>query len=255
MAKAIPQPASAALGSDLDGRCVLVTGGTTGIGRATAILLAQHGANVMVFGRSEQALQDAFDDFERFGCKIHGTNADQADQKDILRVFREVDSRLGGLDILVNNAAISADSIVDEENWRYVIESNLNGYLSCTREAIRRMRPRRQGAIVNIGSVSADKRGKDSDVYVATKSAIQGFSYSLAEEVAGDGIGVTLIEPGLVGTDFFPDMSAETQREMEANEVMLTAEDIAECVLFALTRPKRCRIAEITVVPLRKRDG
>lgn len=102
--------------------------------------------------------------------------------------------------------------------------------------------------IVNIGSMSADVREKNSSVYVATKSGIQGFSEALRKEVNSLGIKVTLIEPGAVGTDMQP-QPPEEQRQLEANMEMLKAEDIAACVLYTLTQPKRCDMVNIQIRP------
>ena len=190
----------------LAGKAVVITGGTTGIGRATAALLAAQGAKVLIFGRDAQALQDALADLEgqaQNGGAVYGLTADQSKMEDVHRVFQEADQRLGGVDILINNAALAAQSILgsEYEEWQNVVQTNVLGYMACCREAIDRMKARGSGHIVNIGSLSAKVREEDSDIYVATKSAIEGFSESLRKKVNEQGIKVSLIEPGLVGTD------------------------------------------------------
>lgn len=230
-----------------DRKC-LISGGTTGIGRATAILLAKLGAHVLVFGRKESALLDAKKSFEEHGVKVYGMLADQAVQADVERVFREVDESLGGLDFLINNAAIAGSSVIEDPDWRYVVASNFDGYLACTREAIKRMEAQGGGRIVNIGSVSASERGPGDDVYAATKAAIQAFTDSLAKRVAKRGISVSVIEPGRVGTDMTLDRySPEEQRDMQEQLRMMKAEDIAECILFCLRQPPRVRISRLEV--------
>lgn len=232
-------------------KAILITGGTTGIGRATAILLASQGAKVMVFGRHEQELNDALKDIRQAGSDVMGFTADTAKADDVKRVFREVDRQMGRLDILINNAALGYESIMKGgyEDWEYIVSTNLLGYMAMTHEAIERMKAQKQGHIVNIGSMSADVREKNSSVYVATKSGIQGFSEALRKEVNSLGIKVTLIEPGAVGTDMQSQYSPEEQREKIEKMEMMRAEDIAACVLYTLTQPKRCDVVSVQIRP------
>ena len=237
----------------LAGKSILITGGTTGIGRSAAQRFVADGANVLIFGRHEQELQDALRDIEVSGNgSIFGLTADSGKPEDVKRAFAEADARLGGVDILINNAAVSAGSIVDteEEEWHQVIHTNLLGYLSCARHAIDRMKIKGEGHIVNIGSMSAKETTKGSDIYVTTKSALEGFSESLGKQVAEQGIKVTLIEPGLVGTDMTTaKVPVEKQPQKEEEGSMLKAEDIAECIHYVVTQPRRCDIGFIRIYP------
>ncbi|HJR78657.1 MAG TPA: SDR family oxidoreductase [Anaerolineales bacterium] len=232
-------------------KSILITGGTTGIGRATAILLASQGARVMIFGRHEKELNDALNDIHEAGGEVLGLTADTADPQDIQRVFKEFDSQMDTLDILINNAALGYNSVMEGtyQDWQYIVNTNLLGYIAMAHEAIERMKARREGHIVNIGSMSADVREKDSSVYVATKAGIQGFSEALRKEVNPLGIKVTLIEPGAVGTDMQSQYSPAEQRQREADLKMLKAEDIAACVLYTITQPKRCDVVTLQIRP------
>lgn len=234
-------------------KSVLITGGTTGIGRATAILLAAQGARVMIFGRHEQDLKEAMKDIEAAGGEVLGLTADAADPEDIQRVFQQVDSQMDRLDILINNAALGYNSVMEGnyQEWQYIVKTNLLGYMAMAHEAIARMKKHGEGHIVNIGSMSADVREKDSSVYVATKAGIQGFSEALRKEVNPLGIKVTLIEPGSVGTDMQP-QSPEEQRKLIEKMEMLRAEDIAASVFYTLTQPKRCDVVSLQIRPHRQ---
>ena len=236
------------IGTSLQGKAVIVTGGTTGIGRATAELLASEGAKVLIFGRHEKELNEALADMPE--GQVFGLTADTTKPEDIERVFALADSKLGGVDILVSNAAEAAQSILDTEyaEWEYVVQANLLGYMACARHAIDRMKPRGSGHIVNIGSLSAKLRDAGSDVYVATKSAIEGFSEALRKQVNEMGIKISLIEPGKVGADF-PNSKPEEQPAQEAAGEMLLAEDIAAAVHFVLTQPARCDIIQLQIRP------
>lgn len=193
--------------TSLQGKAVVVTGETTGIGRATAELLASQGANVLILGRHETELSEALADMPTEG-KVYGLVADTTKPADIEKIFAEADAKMGGVDILINNAAEAAKSILDTEydEWQYVVQANILGYMGCSRQAIDR--------IVNIGSLSAKLRSSGDDVYVATKSAIEGFSESLRKQVNEMGIKVSLIEPGKVGADF-PNSTPEEQPAQE----------------------------------------
>ena len=239
------------LPQSIKGKNILVTGGTTGIGRATALLLAQTGANVAILGRHEQELSDALKDIEAAAQgTVHGMIADLAREEDIKRVFEETQSKLGGLDILVNNAALGFGSVTDGDYAEidYILRTNLMAYLACSGEAIKIMKENGKGHIVNIGSMSADVREENSAVYVATKAGIQGFSESLRKQVNKDGIKITLIEPGAVDTDMQKE-DPETKKEHVKDLEMLTADDIAVSVLYCLSQPERCDVVELKIRP------
>jgi len=235
----------------LNGKRVLVTGGTTGIGRATAIMLASLGAKVIVFGRHQQELDDTLESIrnEEFSENLSGLTADVINKEDVERVFAEVDSRLGGLDILVNNAALAVQGIADTpyDEWKYVLETNLGGYFHCTYESINRMKEN-GGHLVLVGSMSAEVREKGSSVYVATKSGIEGFAAALRKEVNEMGIKVTLIEPGAVATDMQGSDSEELTAKTESLE-MLKANDIAASIVYTLAQPKRSDVVMVQIRP------
>lgn len=239
-------------GKILEGISVLITGGTTGIGRATALLLAEHGAKILFFGRHEKELNDVTEEFTKNALedKVMGVIADVSRKDDIEFIFQQADGFLGQLNVLINNASLGYKSIMEGnyDDWQYILQVNLLGYMACTHEAVKRMKDKNGGHIINIGSMSADIREKGSSVYVATKAGIQGFSEALRKEVNPLGIKVTLIEPGAVGTDMQPG-SSEDHREKAKEMEMLKAEDIAQCVLYVLTQPKRCDVVEVKIRP------
>jgi NADP-dependent 3-hydroxy acid dehydrogenase YdfG len=232
-------------------KSILITGGTTGIGRAIAILLAAQGARVMIFGRHEQELNDAMNDIREAGGDVLGLTADVSDPEDVQRVFQEFDKQMDRLDILINNAALGYGSVMEGgyPEWEYILKTNLLGYMAMTHEAVERMKANGWGHVINIGSMSADVREKDSSVYVATKAGIQGFSEALRKEVNSLGIKVTLIEPGAVGTDMQDQYSPEEQQQRIEQMKMLRAEDIAACVLYTITQPRRCDVVSLQIRP------
>src|SRR5688572_15556068 len=241
--------------TDLSGKSVIISGGTTGIGRATARLLAAEGARVFVFGRHENDLRETVGGAQGAGGgEIHGTVADQSKQEEIERVFAEADEKIGGCDILINNAAVAGGSVFEKRipDIRYVLDANLFGYLACTQQALERMKRKGQGGhIVNVGSMSADLREPEGDIYVATKAAIQAFSESLRKTANKHGIRVSLIEPGAIATPIQDKPPEEKQRRLK-NMEMLPPEDVANCVLYVLRQPQRCDVVSVQIRPLKQ---
>lgn len=233
---------------ELDGRTVLVTGGTTGIGRAIALLLADRGARVMIFGRHRKELDEALADLQSGDRDVEGFIADQSDVGQVQKIFEKVDRKFGRLDILINNAAVAGGGMGDSElaDIRNILNTNLLGYVACTREAFARMK-KRGGHIVMIGSMSADVREASGSVYVATKAGIQGFCEAFRKEANKAGVKVSLIEPGSVGSDMQPNKPTHSRKA--AKKEMLKAEDIAACVYYCLTQPERCDVVEVKIRP------
>lgn len=231
----------------LKGRKVIVTGGTTGIGRAIAVLLASEGAKLFVCGRTPDHLQDALVRIREVG-EGDGIAVDLTNPDDLDRFFDAADAYLNGLDIAVINAAIPADALAEtgEDDTRYQIEADFTSYLIATQHAAARMG--KGSDIVLIGSMSAVSRKGGSSIYVAAKSGIQVFAKSLREELAEQDIKVGLIEPGFTGADFqYPDFPPEKQVELINAHKMLRAEDIAVAAHYMLTQPRRTAVSLMRV--------
>ncbi|MCA1661296.1 MAG: SDR family oxidoreductase [Novosphingobium sp.] len=231
----------------LAGRKAIVTGGTTGIGRAIAVLLASEGAQVFVCGRAPAHLDDALERIREVG-EGGGINVDLSSKEAVERFFAAADDYLGGLDIAVINAAIPAEALADsgKAETRYEIAVDFAAYLATTQAAVERMKA--GSDVILIGSMSAESRKPGSSIYVAAKAGIQGFAPSLRKELAEKDIKVGLIEPGFTGADFqYPDFPPDKQRELIEQHKMLRAEDIAVAAHFMLTQPRRAAVSLIRV--------
>jgi 3-oxoacyl-[acyl-carrier protein] reductase len=231
----------------LQGRRAVVTGGTTGIGRAIAVLLASEGAKVFVCGRDQNHLQDALARIGEVG-QGSGISVDLSKQEDVERFYKAAEDFLGGIDIAVINAAVPAQALgeTSEQDTSYQIAVDFTSYLTTTQQAISRMRG--GSDIVLIGSMSAVSKGPGSSIYVAAKSGIEGFAASLRKELAEKDIKVGLVEPGFTGADFqYPEFPPEKQRELIHEHKMLRAEDIAVAVHFMLRQPRRCAVSHMRV--------
>lgn len=233
----------------LAGRRAIITGGTTGIGRAIAILLASQGTKVFVCGRDPQHLQDALERIREVG-EGDGVTIDLTKQEEIDRFVEEGARRLGGIDMVVINAGLPIDNLEksEVEDIRYIVDTNLTSFLTTAKRALAHLQP--GSDVVIIGSMSAVSRSASSTVYTATKTGVQAFAEALRKELAEKDIKVGNIEPGLTGTDMqLPDIPVEKQREMIHQAKMLRAEDIAAAAHFMLTQPRRTVVSLMRVEP------
>jgi NADP-dependent 3-hydroxy acid dehydrogenase YdfG len=235
----------------LEDKRVLVTGGTTGIGRATVKLMASQGARVLTFGRDQAALEDALVSAEDMAGEVTGFTADVGTREGVEHVFAQVDDQLGGIDMLVCCAALGAEPLheMEEDDWRYVIETNLVGYLSCARQAIKRMERSGGGHLLFVGSISSTIKAPGESVYSATKAGIDAFAETLRKEISEEkNIKISVIQPGSVSTDM-QECSDDEKAEAIANHEMLYAEEIAEAIVFSLTRSERCDVVTLRIEP------
>ena len=233
----------------LKGRKAIISGGTTGIGRAIAILLASEGAKVFVCGRTPEHLDDALERIREVG-EGDGINVDLSRQADIDRFVEEGEKFLGGIDLAVINAALPANGLQDTEveDIRYLVDTNLTHMMTMARRVVDRMKA--GSDVLFIGSMSAVSREGTSTVYTATKTGMEAFAEALRKELAEKDIKVGNIEPGLVGTDMqLPDIPVEKQREMIHQAKMLRAEDIAVATHYMLTQPRRTVVSLMRVEP------
>lgn len=231
----------------LEGRRAVVTGGTTGIGRAIAVLLASEGAKVFVCGRNENHLADALERIREVG-EGDGIAVDLSERAGVTKFYEAADAYLGELDIAVINAAVPADALADtsEDDTAYQIAVDFTAYLTTTQQAAVRMKA--GSDVVLIGSMSAVSRDGGSSIYVAAKSGIEGFAAPLRKELAEQDIKVGLIEPGFTGADFqYPEFPPEKQRQLINEDKMLRAKDIAVAVHYMLRQPRRCAVSHIRV--------
>jgi NAD(P)-dependent dehydrogenase (short-subunit alcohol dehydrogenase family) len=232
-----------------DGRRVLVTAGASGIGRAIADLLAEAGAKVHICDVDEAALAG----FRRDRPKLGATNTDVADDAAVDRLFQEVQTELGGLDALVNNAGLAGPTgpveEIDPQAWRRCLEVGLTGQFLCARRAVPLLKAAGRGVIINMSSVAGRLGYAFRTPYSATKWGVIGFTQSLAKELGPANITVNAILPGIVEGPRIEGViraRAETlgisYEEMEGRYLerislrrMVSSEDVANMVLFLVS--------------------
>jgi NAD(P)-dependent dehydrogenase (short-subunit alcohol dehydrogenase family) len=231
----------------LEGRKAIITGGTTGIGRAIGVLLASEGVEIFTCGRNEQHLKDGLERINEVG-KGDGVALDLSKREDLDRFFSEAEKKLGSYDIAIMNAAIPIDALSDltADDLRYAIATDFTAYLAGAHKAAEHMKDK--GDLILVGSVSAHELGGSGPVYAGIKAGIAGFAEALRKELGPKGIKVGFVEPALTGADFqYPDIPAPKQRDMINADKMLRAEDIAVGIHFMLTQPRRAVVQQLVM--------
>jgi NADP-dependent 3-hydroxy acid dehydrogenase YdfG len=245
------------MGESLKGRRIAVTGASSGIGAATAELLASEGAQVAVGARREGRLEELVGRIEGAGGQAHAIAVDVCEEDSSRSFVTGAAERMGGLDGLVNNAGVMLLGPIDgadTEEWRRMVEVNLLGLLYCTHAALPILREGGGGDIVNISSVAGRIASMGSGVYNLTKWGVGAFSEALRQETGWAKIRVTLIEPGFVDTELQghnenPVVVEAIEKMREQIGEILTAEDIARAILYAVSQPQRVSVNEVLVRP------
>jgi NADP-dependent 3-hydroxy acid dehydrogenase YdfG len=232
----------------LEGKKAIVTGASSGIGAATAKALLREGVSVAVGARRVDRLAE-------LGEGVIALDLDVADSESAAQFVSAALDRLGGLDILVNNAglALGRDPFDEstEEDEEALIETNVHGLVRMTRLCLPHFAD--GGHIVNIGSIAGRQAYENAALYVTTKFAVRGFTYALREDLLGRPIHVTTVDPGLVESNFSLIRfrgDEEAARKVYEGVEAVTPEDVAECVVFVVTRPNRVNIDELVIKAL-----
>ena len=226
----------------LEGKVAFVTGGSRGIGRAIALLLAKRGADVAInFAGNEAAAQATVDEIKALGRKAIMIKADVAVNAACVAMVDQVVQEFGKIDILVNNAGITRDGLLmrmKEEDWDAVLNTNLKSVYNCSKAAIKYMMKARAGRIVSISSVVGLMGNAGQANYAAAKAGIIGFTMALAKEVASRGITVNSVAPGFVNTDMtkvLPEKVVENLKAAIPLAKLGEPEDIAKAVAFLVS--------------------
>ncbi|HEX2435416.1 MAG TPA: SDR family NAD(P)-dependent oxidoreductase [Solirubrobacterales bacterium] len=245
----------------MEGRVAAITGASSGIGEATAVALADEGAAVALAARRRDRLEDLAKRISGDGGTAEVFEVDLAEEESARGFITEASERLGGLDVLVNNAGVMLLGAVqgaDTEHWKRMVDVNCLGLLYCTHAAMPLMQEHGGGHIVNVASVAGRHAALGAAVYNMTKFGVVGFSEALRQEALHSNIRVTVIEPGFVATELQghnedPVVVEATQRYRDEIGEVLEAEDIADAILYAVTRPPRVSLNEVLVRPTRQR--
>jgi len=223
---------------DLTGQVALVTGGSQGIGRATALLLAQLGADVAIAARTQEKCQAVASEIEALGRRALPVQADLAVADQIRATVEQVTASLGTISILVNNAAITRDGLLlrmKQEDWETVLQTNLTGVFLMTQQVLPGMMKARRGRIINLTSVVAQSGNVGQANYIAAKAGIIGLTKAVAREYASRQITVNAVSPGYIETPMTAGLG-EAPRQAMLDQIPLkrpgSDRDVAAAVAF-----------------------
>ncbi len=233
-------------------KVTLITGASRGIGLATAHKFAQEGSDLMLIARSKSLLENLAKLLnEKYGVKVAFAACDIAKPEEIEKAFEVFKKHFSKLHILINNAGRGIFNYIQNgsvEEWKEVIDLNLTGLIYLSHLAVKLMIQQKDGHIINISSVAGRVGIPGWSVYCATKWGVIGFSESLRKELLKYNIRVTLIEPGVVKTDWGENMPEEWILQ-RSNMKALKPEDVAEAIFYAALQPPYVSINEILIRP------
>jgi NAD(P)-dependent dehydrogenase (short-subunit alcohol dehydrogenase family) len=242
----------------LQNSAAVVTGATSGLGRAVAVRLATAGAHVALIGRSELDLHTAAEEVESHGVRALPLKADLSDTSGLGDLVDRAASELGGLSVLVNAAGTDVPGRTEElalEDWERVVAVNLTAPFALSRAALPHMRRGGGGLIVNISSVAGRRGWAGASAYCSTKFVLTGLTQSLAAEARDDGIRVCVLYPGAMRTSWgtFDPTEREASNETRADERdALDPTVVADLIAWMATSPGQPVLNEVTMTPLRE---
>jgi len=240
----------------MKGQTVLITGASSGIGKACAEEFAALGANLVITARRLDRLKSLSNALEKMhGVKVLPYELDVCDANQIDKLYGYLEDQNIGIDVLVNNAGLglSTDKMQDAsiKNWDKMIDTNIKGLLYMTRGILPQMVGKNSGHIINIGSIAGHECYPGGNVYCATKHAVRAISKSLRFDLMGTAIRVSEIQPGAVETEFSEVRFNDNDRAKKVYQgfTPLVAKDIADAVIYVSTRPGHVNISEMVIYP------
>ncbi|MCP4310512.1 MAG: SDR family NAD(P)-dependent oxidoreductase [Bacteroidetes bacterium] len=237
-------------------KTALVTGASAGIGRATAILLAANGYDLVITGRRRKNIGALEKEIRsETDADVLSLIFDIRDQEAVKKACSELTGRWQNVDVLVNNAGLAVGlNLIHEgvtDDWERMIDTNIKGLLYITREITPGMVTRGSGHVINIGSIAGKEAYENGNVYNATKFAVDGLTMGMRIDLTGHGVKVTAINPGAVETEFsvvrFKGNQEQADSVYRGFEPLIAA-DIAEAILFAVTRPTHVNIDDMLIM-------
>jgi NADP-dependent 3-hydroxy acid dehydrogenase YdfG len=243
------------MSSLLAGQVVAVTGASSGIGEATALACAEAGAKVALAARRKERIDALAERIRAQGGEALSVAADVGEEAQARAFIERAHGELGRLDVLVNNAGVMLLGPIlaaETEEWRRMVAANVFGVLYCTHAALPLMAAQGSGHVINVSSVAGRFARAGLGVYNLTKFGVGAFSEALRQEVVPLGVRVTVIEPGAVATELpghnRPEILEQMQRQFQ-DVTPLASADIADAVLYAITRPANVSVNELLVRP------
>lgn len=239
----------------LQNQIILITGASSGIGAACAQAFAQAGAKLILVARRQERLQQLADQLA-LQSEIHLISLDVCDRTAVESAIANLPVAWSAIDVLINNAGLSRglDKLHQGsyQDWEEMIDTNIKGLLYLTRSIVPGMINRGRGHVVNLGSTAGHQTYPGGNVYCATKAAVRVISEGLKQDLLGTPVRVSSVDPGLVETEFSQvRFRGDTERAQKVYQGLtpLTPADVADVVLFCVTRPPHVNISEVLLMP------
>jgi 3-hydroxy acid dehydrogenase / malonic semialdehyde reductase len=244
--------------STLKGKIIFITGASAGIGEACAKIFAAQGAKLLLAARRYDRLQQTGSRLQNLGAEaIHLLELDVRDQKKVAAAITSLPAEWQAIDILINNAGLSRglDKVHEGEieDWEEMIDTNIKGLLYVTRAVVPGMVQRGRGHVVNLGSTAGEVTYPGGAVYCGTKAAEHSINDGLRQDLLGTPVRVTTVDPGMVETEFSQvRFHGDTERAAKVYQGLtpLTPDDVADAILWAVTRPAHVNIARVLMTSI-----
>ena len=238
---------------NVENKVIVITGASSGIGAATAKLLAKHGARVVLGARRSERLEAIAKEIRTAGGTAEYQTLDVTQRSQLEAIVQFAQSKFGRVDVLINNAGVMPLSALDQlkvDEWDRMIDVNIKGVLYGIAAALPVMKAQKAGQIINLSSIGGHAVSPTAAVYCATKFAVGAISEGLRQEVGGD-IRVTVISPGVTESELADSISDEAAKKgmQEFRKISIPASSIARSILFAIEQPDDVDISEIIVRP------
>lgn len=233
--------------TELKNRKAIITGGSRGLGKATAIAFAKEGIDVAITGRNEEALKATVSELKAFGVNATFAAFDVSNYDEVKASISTLIDTLGTIDILVNNAGIAAfGSFIDMEvsQWSQIIQTNLMGMYYVTKEVLPHLIDKNEGDIINVSSTAGLNGNATVSAYSASKFAVIGMSQSLMKEVRKNNIRVCTLTPSTIASDLSVDLGIA---DRNSEDSVLQPEDFAELIVSGLKLPRRAMMANASL--------
>jgi 3-oxoacyl-[acyl-carrier protein] reductase len=228
--------------NNLKNKKAIITGGSRGLGKATAIAFAKEGIDIAITGRNEAVLKETVSELETFGVKAIYSVFDISNYEDVKKGINDIIKTFGSVDILVNNAGVAAFGSLNEmdvSQWSQIIQTNLMGMYYVTKEVLPYLISQNEGDIVNVASTAGLNGNANTSAYSASKFAVIGMSESLMKEVRKNNIRVCTLTPSTIASDMSIELGIASK---DSEDSVLQPEDFAELIVAGLKLPRRAML-------------
>ena len=240
--------------ASIEGKVILVTGASSGVGMAAARGLAAHGARLVLAARREDRLQALAESLEQEGAQVLALRTDVARREDMQALADAALTRFGRIDVLINNAGVMPLSRIDAlrvDEWDRMIDINLKGVLYGMAAVLPAMKAQGEGHVINVASTAGHRTGPTSAVYSATKHAVRALSEGFRQEMAAFNVRSTIISPGAIATELLDGISEPALASQLRKSIVayMTPDDVAGAIIYAIGQPASVGINEILMRP------